>query len=641
MSYFGTNLQREDNYLIMGVYRDKKVPVPTSKGITINRGDNNRVLYTLSAPYDRQAGYARPKRITIGHICPDDVKLMYPTDKYKTIFPGEWEKYFNEKPDPIIKKMGMYTVGKAVNLDVGLYDVLAESVGLAFASSLMDYALYSVLFHSDSAAQFEKRMGNQILFSGKAYSDAYYSTLFEKKISKDDVLKFKKNWAMQCKEDGIDEVWLCIDGSNDDCESKGVELSEKGHAKSHRNTDIVSFTYAVTTDGFPVTFDVYRGGLVDAKAMKTILDFLGDCGIAVKGVILDRGYCNANALRYLDGKGIAYIIMVKGHPVGFEETVKEYGTKIKLNAKWLIEGTNLFGVQKQCQLFDGYDKQDYVTLFYDFKNGSERIEKLLKNLYDALRAARNKLEEGKKLNSSDLYGGMLKYEGNAVGINASELQKAIDEKGLYSVVSSEEMAPSEVNAYYSSRNASETQYMFVKTQLGYGKVRVHFTQGVYSRFMTGFIASIIRYEVEKVSQSFGRNATETINDMNLLEMTNLNGTYAYVHIENYRQVKLLKGLGASEALLDETVDDENKRIAGDIPTPRHRKPGRKKKISQNKKKGKPGPKPGFKRTEVKADGTPRKKPGPKPGTKRGKYNQDGSLRKKPGPKPGSKRKKVS
>ena len=375
--------------------------------------------------------------------------------------------------------------------------------------------------------------------------------------------------------------------------------------------------------------------------MKTILDFLDDCGINVKGAILDRGYCNAKALRYLDEKGIAYIIMVKGHPAGFEDTVEEYGTKIKLNAKWLIEGTNLFGVQKKCQLFDSYDKQDYVTLFYDFKNGSERVEKLLKNLYDALESARKKLNEGKKLSTSDLYGGMLQYENDSVGINASELQKAIDEKGLYSVVSSEEMTPAEVNAYYSARNASETQYMFVKTQLGYGKVRVHFTQGVYSRFMVGFIASIIRFEVEKASQNPGRNATETINDMNLLEMINLNGTYAYVHIENYRQVSLLKRLGASEALLDETVEDENKRIAGIIPAPRHRKPGRKKKETQNKKKGKPGPKPGFKRSEVKADGTPRKKPGPKPGTKRGKYNKDGSLRQKPGPKPGSRRKKVS
>lgn len=620
----------------MGVYRDRKVPVPKGKGITINRGDNNRVLYTLSAPYDNKVGYARPKRITIGHVCPDDTKVMYPTDKYKTIFPNEWEKLFQEKPDPIIKKMGMYTLGQAVNSKIGIYDVLLESLGSPMADKLMDYALYSILYHSDAASQFETRMGDQILYSGKAYSDTYYSNLFEKELSKNDVLNFKKNWVLQCKHDGIDKVWLCIDGSNDDCESKGVELAEKGHAKSRKNIEIVSFTYAVTTDGFPVTFDVYRGGLVDAKAMQMTIGFLNDCGITVEGVILDRGYCNAKALRYLDDKNINYIIMVKGHPAGFEETVAEYGNKIKMNAEWLIEGTHLFGVQKECRLFDDYQKNDYVTLFYDFKNGSERIEKLLKNLYQALDAVRQKQESGKKVAGSDNYHGLLKIDENGVAIDKETLQKAIDEKGLYSIVSSAKMAPSEVNALYSARNVSETQYMFIKTQLGYGKVRVHYTQAVYSRFMTGFIASVIRYEIEQASRKFRRNATESINEMNLLEMTNINGTYAYVHIENHRQAQLLKNLNAGIDLLDVVVNDENNRISGIVPTPRHRKPGPKRnKTEKDREKAKPGPKKGYKRTEFKADGTPRKKPGPKPGTKRGEFNKDGSRRQKPGPKPGS------
>ena len=485
-------------------------------------------------------------------------------------------------------------------------------------------------------------MKGQILYSGKAYSDTYYSNLFEKLLSRDDVLKFKKNWALQCKHTGIDEVWLCIDGSNDDCESTGVELAEKGHAKSRKNIDIVSFTYAITTNGFPVTFDVYRGGLVDAKAMQAVIDFLSGCGIAVKGVILDRGYCNAKALRYLDGKGIAYIIMVKGHPAGFEETVAEYGNQIKMNAEWLIEGTNLFGVQKECQLFDGYEKNDYITLFYDFKNGCERVEKLLKNLYQALDDARKKISTGSRLSDTDSYHGLLIIEPDSVSINTAALQKSIDEKGLYSIVSSEEMTPSQVNALYIARNESETQYMFIKTQLGYGKVRVHFTQGVYSRFMTGFIASVVRFEIEQAARKIKRNATEAVNEMNLLEMTNLNGAYTYVHIENGRQAQLLKNLNSGIELLDEVVTDENNRILGITPTPRHRKSGPKKeKEPKNKKQSKPGPKKGFKRTEFKADGTPRKKPGPKPGTKKGEFNKDGSRRKKPGPKLGSKRKMMN
>ncbi|MBR1635507.1 MAG: hypothetical protein IJ682_10660 [Lachnospiraceae bacterium] len=101
-------------------------------------------------------------------------------------------------------------------------------------------------------------------------------------------------------------MWLCIDGSNDDCRSTGVDIAEKGHAKSHKNVNIVSFTYAITNDGLPVTFEIYRGGLVDAKAMKKILDFLAECGISLRGVILDRGYCDRNTLKYLNSHSIPY-----------------------------------------------------------------------------------------------------------------------------------------------------------------------------------------------------------------------------------------------------------------------------------------------------------------------------------------------
>ena len=106
--------------------------------------------------------------------------------------------------------------------------------------------------------------------------------------------------------------------------------------------------YAVATNGRPVTFDVYRGGLVDAKELKKIIKFLKDCGMGIKGVILDRGYCNAKAIEYLDQEKIAYIIMVKGQPQGFIDTVEEYAQKIKMNVDWLIEGTYLFGIQKRC-----------------------------------------------------------------------------------------------------------------------------------------------------------------------------------------------------------------------------------------------------------------------------------------------------
>ena len=629
----------------MAVFRHHKVPIPNHTGITIDR-PGRRVLRVIEAPYDAAAGYARPKRVTIGHLLEDSSTMMNPTDKYMNFYPMEWKKITGEEVKPSIKKLGIYAAVEAVNATNGIVDVLEKSFKKERAYSLVDFAMYSLLFKSSAAEAFEARMSDQILYSGAPKSDSYYSELFEKRLPKKDILEFKKNWVLECKKNGIDYVWLCVDGSNDDCSSIGVEIGEKGPNKSGTNKNIVSFTYAVTPTGRPVTFDVYQGGLVDAKAMRSIITFLRECGIRVKGVILDRGYCNTNALQFLNDEKLQYVIMVKGKPQGVEEIVSEYSETIRRNPEYLIRGTRLFGVQKACQLFKDYAKKDYLTLFFDNLNASQREDTLLGHLNEALESAEAKLANGDEPSIPKQFKDILVVEGKgkkrSIVIKTKELKAALDAKGYSCIVTSEQMPPKAVNDMYVSRNASEKQYKIFKTDLGYGQIRVHYTAGVYAKFTVGFISSVIRYEIQEAAKSLKlkKDVNELLNEMNRLEMTKINNVYAYAHTENNRTIDLLKKLNSAPSLFDAITKDENDRLSGRTPTPRHRKPGPKKKPSRKKAKAsekkKPGPKPGFKRGEFNRDGTRRNKPGPKHGSKKGEFNKDGSVRQKPGPKPKNK-----
>ena len=634
----------------MAVFRYLEVDIPKER-VTIERqkdGNPALIKFVLEAPYDRDKGYARPKRATIGHQIPGSTTKMYPTSQYAEIFPSEWAKISKTRIKPAVKSIGMFTALQAINQKTGIKDILDNVYGADKASAIIDYAMYSIIHHTDDASGFVHRMRNELLFSKAPYSDTWYSRLFEEEMTRELELLFRRLWAFQCKEDGVESVWLCIDGSNDDCQSKGVDIAEKGHAKSGKNINIVSFTYAVTEDGKPVTYDVYRGGLVDAKAMQKIIDFLNECGIELKGVILDRGYCDASAIKYLVEREIAYVIMVKGHPEGYEQLVKEYGARIKMNARYLIPHTYLFGYQEQVQLFKNYAHQDYLTLFFDYRNGSERITTLLKKLYLIMDSAEASIKKGKKPAIETSYKDMLvvteeKQDNQTVyhiNIKASGLQEAIDEKGLYSIVTSDPMSPEEVHRLYSCRGVSETQYMQTKTQLGYGVARVHYTQGVRARFSIGFIASVIRHEIEEAAKPLDRSVNQMVQELEKIEAQKINDIYTYTHTETIRQKSFFKALNADlKALVDESVKFENDRLAGRMPTPRRRKPGPQKGTHHKKMddKGnvipkKSGVKPGTKRSEINKDGKPRKKPGVKPGTKRGLYNKDGSLRKKPGPK---------
>ena len=628
------------------VYRNIVVDIP-KEHVTIEKQSGGKpalIKYVLEAPYDRDKGYAKPKRTTIGHQCIGSTTTMHPTSQYAQVFPSLWEKVSKERVRPAVKKIGMFSVCQAINSMNGIKDILDNVYGVDHSNALMDYAIYSIVHHTDEASAFTSRMRNELTFAGTPFSDSYYSRLFEEGMSKELELLFRRRWALQCKEDGIDSVWLCIDGSNDDCHSQGVEIAEKGHAKSGKNTNIVSFTYAVTPEGKPVTYDVYRGGLVDAKAMKSIIDFLQECGINVSGVILDRGYCNATALRYLVDNEIAYVIMVKGEPEGYENMMQECARTIKMNAEYLIPHTYLFGCQKQVQLYKSYAHQDYLTLFFDYRNGSDRITALLKNMYEEMSRLEECIRKGGTPVIDSKYRSMLAVSGEEeqrVDIIPSGLQPLIDEKGLYGIVTSLEMTPRKVHELYVSRSSSEIQYRQIKTQLGYGVIRVHYTAGVRARFESGFIASILRYEIERSAKKLGRSANQMVHELEQVEAQKINGTYAYTHVENDRLKAFFRSMKAdSEELIDESVRFENDRLAGRVPTPRHRKTGPQKGTHQKQRDDqgnvlprKSGVKPGTKRKSINQDGTPRKKPGVKPGTKRGIYNKDGSIRKKPGPKP--------
>lgn len=630
----------------MSVYRNIIVDIPKGH-VTIEKQNGGKpalIKYVLEAPYDKDKGYAKPKRTTIGHQCIGSTTTMHPTSQYAQVFPSLWEKVSNERVKPAVKRIGMFSAAQAINSMNGIKDILDNVYGVDHSDALMDYAMYSIIHHTDEASAFASRMRNELTYAREPFSDSYYSRLFEEGMPKDLELLFRRRWALQCKEDGVDSVWLCIDGSNDDCNSKGVEIAEKGHAKSGKNTNIVSFTYAVTPEGKPVTYDVYRGGLVDAKAMKSIIDFLYECDINISGVILDRGYCNATALRYLVDNEIAYVIMVKGEPEGYEKMMQECARAIKMNAEYLIPHTYLFGCQQQVQLYKSYAHQDYLTLFFDYRNGSDRITTLLKNMYEEMSRLEECIRKGETPVIDSKYRSMLAVSGveeQHVDIITSGLQPMIDEKGLYGIVTSTEMSPRKVHELYVSRSSSEIQYRQVKTQLGYGTIRVHYTAGVRARFEAGFIASILRYELEQSAKKLGRSANQMVRELEQVEAQKINGTYTYTHVENDRLKAFFRFMKAdSEELIDESVRFENDRLAGRVPTPRHRKTGPKKGTHQKQRDDqgnvvprKSGVKLGTKRKNINQDGTLRKKPGVKPGTKRGIYNKDGSLRKKPGPKP--------
>ena len=104
----------------------------------------------------------------------------------------------------------------------------------------------------------------------------------------------------------------------------------------------------------------------------------------------------------------------------------------------------------------------------------------------------------------------------------------------------------------------------MKTQLGYGTVRVQSTPAVRAKFLTGFIASVIRHELEAAARDTGKSTDQMIHEADKLVMQKLNDSCIYTHTESERLKGFIENPGVENVmeLIDESVTFENNRLAG-------------------------------------------------------------------------------
>ncbi len=142
------------------VYRNLVVDIP-KEHVTIERQRDGKpalIKYVLEAPYDSKLGYAKPKRTTIGHQCPGSTTTMHPTSQYQQIYPDLWSKVSNEQVKPVVKRIGMFSACQAINAKTGLKDILDAVYGEDCSGSILDYAMYSIIHHTDDASAFASKM---------------------------------------------------------------------------------------------------------------------------------------------------------------------------------------------------------------------------------------------------------------------------------------------------------------------------------------------------------------------------------------------------------------------------------------------------------------------------------------------------
>jgi hypothetical protein len=445
-------------------------------------------------------------RITIGWATSET--KFHPNDTFRHLFPNEWEKAFHEYEDPKSYELyaGMYGLCLGAGYASELYPCLVEAYDGLYAAGIMDYCMYSMLEKSNATQLYEERMKEELLFSERVWSDSTWTKFFKDDLKEWQHEKFKDIWLKRCIARGSKNVWVCIDGSNNDCQIENSKYAEHGENKSHSGKTITGFIYAVDAmTGEPLTYFINPGGVVDSQALHEIVQFLVQYGLEVEGVILDRGFCTFEDLQTLRNLDLEYVIMVPATVKGHTLMVKEFGKDIFWKSKFLVDRRGVFGTSGKQQIWGAHPGvTGTLNLFFGAVRGCFGGIDLLDDVLSAKEKAEKDCALGVRPKIEKKFRDIVLIQEDESGLSIvcdyDAWDVSLHHTGFFSMLSSKDFGPKFVYDTYQLRMTSETQYRILKSQEGFDTTRVHSDPGMLSKYAICFAACILRYCIMKACQ---------------------------------------------------------------------------------------------------------------------------------------------
>ena len=550
------------------VYRERpEIPIPEEAHI--NHFDGRVYLMEESTR----------KRTVIGVATSE--YTMHPNDMYRKLYPEAWESAFSKYNDPKGYEVcvGMYGLCLGASTGNGLYQVLQDVYGPKFANVIMDYCMYSILERRDVSQLFPERMRKEAIFSNELPSDSTLSNIFTYRLTEEMHMQFREQWIRRCVDKGCRRIWLCIDGSNNDCQMEDSDYSEYGENKSHSGKTIVGYIYAVAAEtGEPVCYFVNPGGKVDAQAFQKIIHFLVGYGLDVEGAILDRGFCTAEVVRTLRGLKLDFVIMVPGDTTGHRSVLEEHGETIFFNPEYLIDRKELYGTSLKAQIWKTYPDTGIINLYFSASRGCFRGSDFNLAVSDAKEKAERICAEGKKPVIPKKFKPFLESVKDSDGkysiiCHYDAWRKSLRDKGFFSILSSRDFGAKKASELYDLRMASETQYRILKSQEGFDTTRVHTDAAMMSKYAICFASSILRHSIMKACLQNGLDTNDMIQKMDRITLLLLDSqNYRFIRDMSLNARKLFAAFSMSMDSFDEIARDYTRRKTQPINSQVHKLP---------------------------------------------------------------------
>ena len=550
------------------VYRERaEIPIPNEA--YINHSDAR--VYLMDAV---------TKRRTVIGVATSET-TMHPNDTFRKLYPETWEQFYSKFNDPKGYEMyvGMYGLCLGASYKSGIYRVLQDTYGPKYANIIMDYSMYSILERRDVTQLFPERMRKEVIFSDELPSDATLSNIFSYKLTEEMHTEFRDRWIKRCVENGLKRVWLCIDGSNNDCQMQDSDYAEYGENKTHSGKTIVGYMYAVAAGtGEPVSYFVNPGGKVDSQAFQKIIHFLKGYGLDVEGVILDRGFCTAEVVRTLRALQLDFVIMIPGDIQGYKTVLDKHGEQMFFNPEYLIDRKELYGTAEATQIWTKKPDTGVINLYFSATRGCFRGRDFNLEVSEAKEKAEKECAAGKEPTIPPKFRAFLEVIEEQDGkfkvvCNYEAWRRSLRDSGFFSMLSSRDFGAKKTYEIYGLRMASEVQYRILKSQEGFDTTRVHSDTAMMSKFAICFAATVLRHTIMTACQSKGLDTNDMIRKMDRITLLHLeNRTYRFIRDMSINARNLFEEFSMNMDSFDEIALDFTRRKTEAVQSQVHKMP---------------------------------------------------------------------
>lgn len=514
-------------------------PIPVnSKIVKQTKNGVTYIDYEWDRTYDKERGYTRPRRSTIGKQSPDDPSMMWPNQNYLKYFPNAVlpETLGRDRRSSCLRIGGYVVIDKMLE-ETGIPEILSHYFKeTGDRGLLLDLVAYSILTENNAGQYYPDYAYNHPLFTRNMalYTDSKISE-FLHSVTANQRIGFLNEWNQS--RDHRERIYISYDATNKNCQAGDVDFAEYGYAKDDRSKPIINYAVAYDTENRePLWYEDYPGSINDMSQLRYMVWKAQGYGYKHIGFILDRGYFDRKNFEYMDACGFSFIILLKGHkPLARELILEAKGTFEKKRACYIRE-EGVAGTTIKRKMFETDKKERYFHLYYSVsRENRERndMEEELKKMADAM-----KRQEGREYQFSEKYEEyydlyyqtvtekvqVIKEEANQGEGEEKQKRKRKDEKpeekeivkqviflcgkekidvveaetsyqGYFVIITSEEMTAEQAIRRYHSRDTSEKLFRADKSFLENHSFRVQSNESVAAKIFIAFIALIIRNRI--------------------------------------------------------------------------------------------------------------------------------------------------